>query len=751
MRKKTFIKCIVFFCTFIILMMLKNTSYASVKKEGIENFPESYRPYLYELKKKHPNWVFTALYTGIDWNYAISQEYRNDKNLVPKSYSDNWKCTDNGIYDVEIDAGWVNASKSAVEYTMDPRNFLNEIRMFQFEKLTYDANTNTKDGVEKVLYGTEFYDRQVTYRTASGTIINMNAKYSDLIWNSAIYSGVSPYHLASRIRQEVGPFITHNSISGTVAGFEGYYNFYNIGATSSAEPLGAIKNGLQFAKDGKGASEETKRNLLIPWTDPERAIKGGAVFIGSSYILIGQNTLYLQKFDVNDDRGNDLFWHQYMTNCLAPYSESSSIYKAYSSNGMLDSSIGFVIPVFENMPNNWTESPNIIASDFKADNTKVFADITGSLNVRVGPSTSYEILTTVTRDDVLTRIKIGVQNGERWDKVQLENGMVGYVFQSYLKEIQKPSIASIKLSIDNNIINKGSTANIQLTVEPQDANKDEIVFTSSNEDVLTVDNNGIITAISSGTATVTAKTKDGNVSDSIEITVYTPVSSVTISKEQMTMFVGKTAQLTVNVLPEDANDKTVKWSSTNNEIITVAEDGTVTALKPGTADVIVKTVDENIQAKCAITVKDIDTNITLEFDEKLRVEADEISNIDIDKSTVADIKQLINTNLNIEIYNSKDALLKDTDLIGTGSKLLLKDETGKEVYSFTFIIYGDVNGDGLINSLDVLVIQKHILETKLITGVFLKAGNISKNGRLPSSLDVLKLQKHILEIKIIEQ
>ena len=64
-----------------------------------------------------------------------------------------------GIYNVEIDKGWVNASKRAVEYTMDPRNFLNEVRIFQFEKLSYDPNVNNQEGVEKILYGTEFYNR----------------------------------------------------------------------------------------------------------------------------------------------------------------------------------------------------------------------------------------------------------------------------------------------------------------------------------------------------------------------------------------------------------------------------------------------------------------------------------------------------------------------------------------------------------------------------------------------------------------
>ena len=64
MKMKTFIKYIVFFLMFLFLFSSK--SIASIKKEGIENFPESYRPYLYELKRKYPNWEFTALYTGFE-------------------------------------------------------------------------------------------------------------------------------------------------------------------------------------------------------------------------------------------------------------------------------------------------------------------------------------------------------------------------------------------------------------------------------------------------------------------------------------------------------------------------------------------------------------------------------------------------------------------------------------------------------------------------------------------------------------
>lgn len=477
---------IVFIIFFLFLFGINST--ASEKKEGIENFPESYRPYLYELKKNHPDWTFTALYTNLDWDYVISQEYANDKNLVPINYKDAWKCMDSGIYNVEIDAGWVNASRQAVEYTMDPRNFLNEVRIFQFEKLTYDPNVNNKEGIEKILYGTEFYNKIVTYKESNGTEITTTAKYSDLIWDAAVYSGVSTYHLASRIKQEVGPFLSHNSISGTVEGYEGLYNFYNIGATSSTEPLGAIKNGLSYARNGKGnLSEAEMINQLIPWNTKERAIKGGAVFIGKSYITVGQNTLYLQKFDVNDDRDSNLFWHQYMTNCLAPYSEAKSIFTAYQNNGMLNSSIGFVIPVYNNMPQYSAESPSIVSSDYEDDSTKVYADVTGNLNVRAGPSTSYEILTTVTSSDKFTRIKKGIQNGERWDKVVLENGIVGYVFQSYLKEVPGTiPVTDILLSKEEVNLLIDDTIKLYANVLPEDATDKNIIWQSEDESIATV-------------------------------------------------------------------------------------------------------------------------------------------------------------------------------------------------------------------------------------------------------------------------
>ncbi len=77
----------------LILTISVNSKAAEIKK-GIENFPDSYKPYLQELKDKYPKWEFSALYTGLDFENVIINEYRNNRNLVPLNYSDSWKCTD---------------------------------------------------------------------------------------------------------------------------------------------------------------------------------------------------------------------------------------------------------------------------------------------------------------------------------------------------------------------------------------------------------------------------------------------------------------------------------------------------------------------------------------------------------------------------------------------------------------------------------------------------------------------------------
>lgn len=514
--------------------------------------------------------------------------------------------------------------------------------------------------------------------------------------------------------------------------------------------MGAIKNGLQYAKDGKGASQTIKDKYLIPWNTKERSITGGGIFIGSSYINVGQNTIYLQKFDVNDDRKGELFTHQYMTNLLAPYSEAKSIYNGYQKSGLLNTAMTFIIPVYNNMPNIPTQNPNIKESDFVQDTTKLYCN-TDQVNIRTGPSTSYEIITTISKNTKMTRIRKGRQSGERWDQVTLENGIVGYIYQTYVTELPDVQIEKIEVSMENTTLQKGDRKQLKVTILPLEASNRKVVYSSSNTQVATVDDKGNVHAIRSGTAKITVKAQENNVQGEITITVYSPVTAIELNVSDIYMEVGDTFKINTIVEPNDADDKKVIYSSSNSEVAVVQEQGIITANKEGESKIIATSnQNSNITAECKVTVVRKMSDSEIHFDSSLTVNSLEISGIDYNENTVANIKGKITTDYEIDIVDYQNNILKDNDRVGTGSKVRVK-ENGKILRQYQVIIYGDVDGSGKIDSVDLLVLQRHILEIKKLEPIFRKAANIDKSGNKPTSVDLLLIQRHILQLQMIEQ
>ncbi len=329
-----------------------------------EGFPESYLPYLLELHKQYPNWNFTAFQTGLDWETVIAEEDKVGYNLISNSKAIRWLSFASGAYNWGTDSfipydgsTWVTVSNAGLRYYMDPRNWLTESYIFMFEELSYDSENQTLEGVESILKGTPMYKTSFSYTDDEGN--ERTILYSQAFMEAAEYSGVSPYHLASRVKQEVVTSSTtfSSSATGKVAGFEGYYNFYNIGAYNSTASMGAIKNGLKFAKYG-GTNATLNKGSLIPWNNRYDALVGGGYYIGSSYINRGQNTIYLQKFNVS---GRSTYGHQYMANVEAPKSEAYKVYLAYQSmDDYDDMKITFSIPVYDNMPEKATEEPALV-------------------------------------------------------------------------------------------------------------------------------------------------------------------------------------------------------------------------------------------------------------------------------------------------------------------------------------------------------------------------------------------------------
>ncbi len=294
----------------------------------IAQFPKSYHAPLLKLKQAHPKWTFVKMNTKLDWNTVLDNELIGARSLVPNSFPASMK---EGVYG----QGWSYASRGALAYYMDPRNGVTEDWIFQFEQLTYNPTYHTQSALQAYLNNTFM----------KGVVPGMadHMTYAHVFWAVGKSQNISPFHLASRVHQEQGQ---GNSplISGGYEGYKGYYNYFNIGASGKTDTE-VIVNGLKTAKD-KG------------WDSRYKSIEGGAKFLGQNYIAVGQDTLYLQKFDVDDSDGK-LYYHQYMQNICAPSSEGKNIRKLYNDANSINNTFVFKIPVYLNMPANACAKPTV--------------------------------------------------------------------------------------------------------------------------------------------------------------------------------------------------------------------------------------------------------------------------------------------------------------------------------------------------------------------------------------------------------
>ena len=189
------------------------------------------------------------------------------------------------------------------------------------------------------------------------------------------------------------------------------------------------------------------------------------------------------------------------------------------------------------------------------------------------------------------------------------------------------SATGVSISPDSKTLNKGETVQLTATVLPTDATDKTVTWSSSNNDIASVDNNGEVTAVGPGTATITATANDGSgKAASCRITVnepYTPpaivhVTGISLDRKTATIKKGSILQLSATVTPSNADDKTVRWESSNTDVATVDDNGKVTAIAPGTATITVTTTDQRKTATCSVTVTDIATGID-KIDYDLRI------------------------------------------------------------------------------------------------------------------------------------
>lgn len=318
-----------------------------------QGFPESYKPYLRKMHKAHPKWVFIAQKTKINWSAYQKAACRIGVNLVDKSDPKSWRSKNKKVYTkyktytkdkksgkkktktveswTRFDGRWYQAKNSVIAYYTDPRNFLNDASIFQFMGHRFDKKSQTKDTIKSLV-------------SSNPCFMNTSSYIKD-IYNACKSAGVNPNVAAAMIIMEQGWRGGSGLISGRYKGYEGIYNFFNVGAFHG-NGMNSIQRGLWWAS----GANKGRTSYGRPWNSRFKAIKGGVMFYAGDYINARQYTYYTKKFNVMNGVRN-LAEHEYMTNVSGAQAEGELLKLAYRKNKNFP--IKFYIPVFYNMPERY--------------------------------------------------------------------------------------------------------------------------------------------------------------------------------------------------------------------------------------------------------------------------------------------------------------------------------------------------------------------------------------------------------------
>ncbi len=361
--------------------------------ETLSLFPESYREKLTVLHVLYPQWIFEPLPVTDTWETVLeAQTEPEHKNLVQYEESAffegyRWMVKNSTVYD---GSNWYPATEEAIAWHLDPRNFLNPRDIFQFMSLRASSSGSSELGVRGIFAGNSALEALVPevmaaaeaadilpealagrmkLEISSGDSISLLARglydpdTPPLISGSASPSLLSPAEQLSQletVRAQRTLTETETKIlselkagrSGYLAPTDRYYNVYNIGAYPDPTQIaGAQMNGARFAAGRLTTDPDLRERLHLPWTSQESAVLGGAKFIALEYIDRGQDTPYLQKFDLLSGTYN----HQYMQALFAALHEGRNYHKVWLESGRIDDAIHFRIPVYRDLPEETKE------------------------------------------------------------------------------------------------------------------------------------------------------------------------------------------------------------------------------------------------------------------------------------------------------------------------------------------------------------------------------------------------------------
>lgn len=493
-----------------------------------------------------------------------------------------------------------------------------------------------------------------------------------------------------------------------------------------------------------------------PWTTPKRAITGGAEFIAENYISKGQYTSYLKKFNVNPNSSYKTYNHQYMANLKAPSSEAQTSYNSYSSNNLLKLPLHFIIPTYNNMP-SITTLPG------------TSSDTTGQSNV--SDSTFEQQLNNQGFDESYKK-KLRLLHS-KYPNWTFENLKTGLNFSDAVNSEQ--SVSSINgntryyfIDSNGNYVETESgwylanTATVSYYLDPRNFlnEKGILMFESLKYSSNYTEN--VVASVLNGTFMQGNSNQDNQSYASIFVEAgkskdISPVYLASLARQES----GVNGSIATS--GNEFSYKNVTYKGLYNFFNIGAYSTEESPIKAGlvwasggSECVIVGNSCNNSSSSGSSNNSDNSSNNGLSnnattsnkgtnyYVNKLGVNNNSgyVNGLSVG-TTVSTVVSQLSGAKNVNVVNANGNGISGNNRLGTGSVITVLDNDGVTKYKYTVVMYGDVNGDGNVNSVDYVNIKNYVMKKNQLSSVSLKGADVNKNG-ITDAVDYVIIRNYIM-------
>lgn len=482
-----------------------------------------------------------------------------------------------------------------------------------------------------------------------------------------------------------------------------------------------------------------KDSLNRPWTTPKESIIGGAIFTARGYISAGQNTSYLKKFNVSPNSLYTIYTHQYMANLSAPASESATSYTSYKNNGLLNLPLVFEIPIYENMPEE-TSHPTAGKQDYGQSNV-TDAEFEKKLDEQGFPE-SYK-----------KKLRLLHNSHPNWVFKSLKTGLQFNDAVANEKRVSSVNACSACYEQPLDQTEPGwyiaNNQTVAYYLDPRNFIREERILMFEDLSYKEEYTASVVTSVLKGTFMDGVSILDHQAYADIfveagKLANVSPVYLASLARQES----GTKLSNTTNGGRFTYKDQTYEgfynffnigaYSSEANPALAGLVYASQGALKNAegiyVGTIIPSDNDNNSGSeKPTEPVFNVATVVS-----QMNVKQKGSYIVNVNPGTKVDTLKKKTENGNVTFKNASGQMMKDTDVLGTGCQIVYKNGT-----VHTIIVYGDLTGDGIVNSADLLRMRQYLLGQVKLTGANLESAK-TNHGSSVNSADLLKLRQHLL-------